>query len=186
MNCENCINWKVCKDHYEVYDDKEALELMSEDGAEECDQFHGYCKDCGYAVKREDGDYYDCHCYERVVKDDDYCSHYCIPDKELAGKEDMIKVIIKAPGRDPAVINISNRLDVLQNIVGGYIETVTIASDLCVICDEEGRYKDYVHNCHIVGIEFVGTILIVGISGEDFCDCPLTLQQIKEMQLIKD
>ena len=44
-----------------------------------------------------------------------------------------IKVIIKEPGRYPRSVNISDTLENLQRTVGGYIETVTLASNLCVI-----------------------------------------------------
>lgn len=49
-----------------------------------------------------------------------------------------IKVIIKQPGRAPYVTNISNTLENLQKTVDGYIETVTLCSDLVIICNEEG------------------------------------------------
>jgi hypothetical protein len=45
-------------------------------------------------------------------------------------------VLIKEPGRNPRHVNISDTLENLQKTVGGYIETVTICSDLVVICDE--------------------------------------------------
>ena len=52
-----------------------------------------------------------------------------------------IGVIIKEPGRVPRHVNISNTLENLQKTVGGYIETVTLCSDIVVICDEEGASK---------------------------------------------
>ena len=47
-----------------------------------------------------------------------------------------MKVIRKKPGCEPEVIDIDNTLAALQQEVGGYIETVTIASDAVVICNE--------------------------------------------------
>lgn len=85
---------------------------------------------------------------------------------------DKITVIRKAPGKAPERIEIENALDALQWEIGGYIETVTLASDLVVICDEEGRLKDKAANCRICGILFVGTILIAGVNGEEFTDVP--------------
>ena len=52
-------------------------------------------------------------------------------------------------------------LKVMQSLVGGYIETVTLADDVVILCDEEGRLKDLPDNCEIGGVMFVGTILIV-------------------------
>ncbi len=85
-----------------------------------------------------------------------------------------MKVIRKKPGALPEVIDIENDLKSLQAEVGGYIETVTLAEDLVIICDEEGRLKGKEPNIALrgVGIDFCGTILIVGVNGEEFCDVP--------------
>lgn len=40
---------------------------------------------------------------------------------------EKIKVIIKEPGKAPEIKTITNDLGTLQSIVGGYIETVTLA-----------------------------------------------------------
>lgn len=52
-----------------------------------------------------------------------------------------MKVIYKAPGCAPEPRDIPNTLEELQATVGGYIETVTIASDAVIICNEEGRLR---------------------------------------------
>lgn len=90
-----------------------------------------------------------------------------------------IDVIIKDPGKKPRHVAISNTLENLQRTVGGYIETVTIATDCVVICDEEGRLKGYEHNCHICGVDFVGTIIIAGINGDELADIPVGYQAFK-------
>lgn len=50
-----------------------------------------------------------------------------------------MKVIYKAPGCAPEPRDIPNTMEELQATVGGYIETVTFATDAVVICNEEGR-----------------------------------------------
>lgn len=95
--------------------------------------------------------------------------------------KEKISVIIKEPGRIPRHVNISSSLGNLQRTVGGYIEAVTLASDLVVICDEEGRFKDYEHCCTVCGVEFVGTIIFAGIEGDDFSDIKLSFQQFKKL-----
>lgn len=72
-------------------------------------------------------------------------------------------------------IIVPNMLHPLQELVGGYIETVTIATDACVICKENGRLTDQEYNCEWCGIGFYGPILIVGVDGEDFTDCPMSV-----------
>lgn len=80
--------------------------------------------------------------------------------------------IKKEPGRRARVVEIENDLKALQQAVGGWIETVTLPNGLCVICDEEGLLKRKSYNTYIGGIDFVGTILIVGVDGENFADVP--------------
>ncbi len=90
-----------------------------------------------------------------------------------------IKVIIKDPGKKPRCVYISNTLENLQKTVGGYIETVTIASDMCIICNEEGRFRNLPYNCDICGVSFVGTIIFVGVSEDEFCDVPVDFDKAK-------
>lgn len=92
-----------------------------------------------------------------------------------------IGVLIKEPGRTPRHVNISDTLENLQKTVGGYIETVKIASDCVVICDEEGRLKGKPWCCNISGADFVGTIVICGVAGEEFADLPIDWKDMKRL-----
>ena len=92
-----------------------------------------------------------------------------------------IGVIIKEPGRVPRHVNISNTLENLQKTVGGYIETVTLCSDLVVICDEEGRIKGKPHCCNIAGVVFVGTVILAGVDGDEFADIPCWYGDFKRL-----
>ena len=53
-----------------------------------------------------------------------------------------------------------------------FVETMKFCTDACVVCDEEGLFKGKEYNCNFLGVNFVGTILLVGIAGEEFCDVP--------------
>lgn len=90
-------------------------------------------------------------------------------------------VFIKRPGEPPRHVNMSLPLENLQRYVGGYIETVTIASDCCIICDEEGRLKGKPHNCTVCGVEFVGDIVFAGVDGEELTDMPIAFKDFKEL-----
>ena len=81
-----------------------------------------------------------------------------------------MKVIIKEPGQRSRVTEIENSLSALQEAVGGYIETVTFAEDCCIICNEEGRLQELPYNLTFCGVSFVGTILFVGVLGDEFAD----------------
>lgn len=87
-----------------------------------------------------------------------------------------MKALIKNPGDESfREIITENDLKSLQRLVGGYIETVTLATDACIICNEEGRIMGMPRNCNYCGIDFVGPILIVGVDEADFCDCPMSV-----------
>ena len=86
--------------------------------------------------------------------------------------------IIKRPFEPIGRIReIDNTLEALQKAVGGYIEAVTIAEDAVIICDEEGLLKRLPYNCNVCGHDLVGTILVLGVDGDEFTDVPLTLAE---------
>lgn len=71
-------------------------------------------------------------------------------------------------------------LHAMQEAVGGYIETVTLAEDAVMIVDEEGLLKALNQNALaslVARQQIVGAAVIVGLTvdtdGEQvFCDCP--------------
>lgn len=85
---------------------------------------------------------------------------------------EKIKVIIKEPGKAPKIKTITNDLGALQSIVGGYIETVTLASDLVIICNEDGKLWNLPYNFDFGGQSFVGTVVFAGIDGDNFASFP--------------
>ena len=84
-------------------------------------------------------------------------------------KENQILVVIKEPGQAPRVEPLfENTLEAFQEAVDGYIEAVTIAEDVVIICNEEGRLRGLPFNVNVCGIGFVGTIVAVGVKGDEF------------------
>lgn len=86
----------------------------------------------------------------------------------------MIK-ILRLPTYGPCEVKqIENTLEALQQEVGGYIETLTLTSDLVLIMDEEGRLKGSSPNipARIFTDGLVGTVIAAGISGEEFASVP--------------
>lgn len=82
---------------------------------------------------------------------------------------------IKIPVEGKAeIIEIDNELKPLQEAVGGYIETLTIASDCCLIVDEEGALKGKPINptASRLGAPLVGDVLVVGVHYDHFVDVP--------------
>ncbi len=96
-----------------------------------------------------------------------------------------IRIFRKRPGEGWQGAEIPNTLEALQKEVGGYIETVTLAKDrkmlTVIICNEDGKLQGLAPNIIIGGELFVGTIIVAGVKGEEFCDVPVsfgTLLQI--------
>lgn len=85
-----------------------------------------------------------------------------------------ITAIIKRPGEDAEVEMIENTLKTFQNLVGGYIECVTIEPGLVAVVDEEGLLKGYSFNMKLGIHQLFGTIVFVGADGEEFTNCPTT------------
>lgn len=86
-----------------------------------------------------------------------------------------MRILMKEPGKGIHCMVIPNELPMLQELVGGYIETYTIAEDVAIVCNEEGKLRGLPYNCTICGENFVGNILFVGVDGDDFTDIPESL-----------
>ncbi len=97
---------------------------------------------------------------------------------------ERIKVIIKSP--EEAVghyLTIPNTLKNLQSIVGGYIQCVPASDDMVIICNEEGRLIGLPNNARICGIDFVGTVVLAGVNGEEFADVPVDIEKFRRLML---
>ena len=80
----------------------------------------------------------------------------------------FIKALVKRPGRPAEMIWLRNTLESYQRIVGGHIEAENLASDVVIICNEEGKLLGLPYNCTLCGEDFVGTIIITGSKRDDF------------------
>ena len=80
----------------------------------------------------------------------------------------LLTVVIKEPCELPRMAAVSNTLETMQQLVGGYIETVTICRDFAIVCNEEGLLRGLLENVEICGNVFVGTIVFVGIRHNRF------------------
>lgn len=92
--------------------------------------------------------------------------------------KEKIRVITKRVGQPPRVVWMSNTLEAFQKAVGGYIETVSLMSDLVIVCDEEGRINDKHYNCSFANIPFFGDIIVVNVFRDKFCSVGTDLYRI--------
>lgn len=94
-------------------------------------------------------------------------------------------VLKKEPGKDPVLTAVENTLSALQEAVDGYIETVTMADDFVVICNEKGCIQSLPYNCTLLGdIDLYGTILIAGMKDDEFTDVSIMAVKVAEVVLV--
>ena len=93
-------------------------------------------------------------------------------------KENLIKALKIAPLERPEICYLENNLESLQKAVSigaeyvGLIEIIDLDERACIVCNEEGRLLGLEPNCKICGADFVGTIILCGIDGDEFADLP--------------
>ena len=86
-----------------------------------------------------------------------------------------MKVLYKPVGKPFELREVPNSLEACQELVGGYIETVTLAEDLILVCNEEGLIRDLPSNPWL-GLDFRGDFFLVGRNGDEFTDVPRSVQ----------
>lgn len=84
-----------------------------------------------------------------------------------------IMAIIKKPGEKAEIKPIRNTIEELQEIVGGYIETLKWTNDSVLIMNEEGKLLGLPVNFPIWNDVIVGTAVVVGTKEDEFTDVPL-------------
>lgn len=104
------------------------------------------------------------------------------------GSKDSIRVIIKKPGDKVGVpTHIVPSLKRLQEIVGGYIEHITVQKGLVILCNEEGKILGLDPNFRIMDgfgnliDNVVGPVIVAGVDGEDFADVPISVDEWEKM-----
>lgn len=89
-----------------------------------------------------------------------------------------IKVVFQSPGDISKVITIENDLKPMNELIGGYLETLTLSNGLVLIMDEEGRLKGLPDNIRCVQVgTIVGPVFITAADGDEFVS--LTTEQIQ-------
>lgn len=96
-----------------------------------------------------------------------------------------LKAIICPANGAPYVAHVSDSLEALQRIVGGYIKTCTVTTDVLILCNEEGRLMNLPENRSLCFSGFCGDCLILGHKGENFTslspeNCRFLFESCKE------
>lgn len=84
-----------------------------------------------------------------------------------------MKVLLVKPFENPQVIDIKDELEVLHELVGGYIECIAIDRGVDIVCNDEGKLMGlplnrplYINNKIVDFIS--GDFFIVGVRGCEF------------------
>lgn len=92
-----------------------------------------------------------------------------------------MRVIIKNPGEQVGHFEeIENELIPMREIVGGPIETVYLGRGLVMIVNEEGKLWMLPENFRTEYDVIVGTAIVAGTCGDEFADCPISLNLWKK------
>lgn len=81
----------------------------------------------------------------------------------------QVRVLVIEPGELPEVREVEHDdLKAFQALVGGYVETVNLTSDIMLICNEEGKLKGLPGNRYIRELDdvIVGIFLICRYNDE--------------------
>ena len=88
-----------------------------------------------------------------------------------------INVIIKTPDEKVGHMEpIRNILADMQEIVGGYLETVPAYGNTIIVCNEEGAIRGFEPNFASPYGIIRGTVFVCSTDEEDFDDCPMDLK----------
>ena len=81
-----------------------------------------------------------------------------------------MRVVVKKPGKVAEGRDIFDTLDCYQQIVGGYIEAVTLTPHLAMLVNEDGKMLGLPRNFTWHGDMILGTVVFVGVKGDEFTD----------------
>ena len=100
----------------------------------------------------------------------------------MAKAKKEIRVINKRVGFDQVEVESPNELEHFQRMVGGFIETVPwyFYNGMVMIVDEEGKLDHRPVNFEWKNDVIVGSVLWCGTDGEEFADCPYSLEEFRK------
>lgn len=87
----------------------------------------------------------------------------------MARKEKTLRCVVYRCGEEPTIEEIPNELHALQELVGGYLERIPLYDNMVILCDDDGKMKRLPLNRTVGRIPIVGTFILVGEKGSEFC-----------------
>lgn len=87
--------------------------------------------------------------------------------------KEKIRIIYRQPLHTAREMTVDNTLEAVQELVGGYIETVPLnMPGVILVCNEEGKLRGMKPNPYPGIPDLVGPWFICGFRGEEFTDVP--------------
>mgnify|MGYP003292857525 CR=1 FL=1 len=80
--------------------------------------------------------------------------------------QNEIKVVMVEPHKNPTITTLKNKLENLQEAVGGLIEFINIEDNVCILCNEEGKLIGLEGNRKVGNDILVGTFYVCGSNNE--------------------
>lgn len=81
--------------------------------------------------------------------------------------QNEIKVIMVEPHKKPTITTLKNKLENLQEAVGGLIEIINIEDNVCILCNEEGKLIGLEGNRRLADDDIiVGAFYVCGSNDE--------------------
>ena len=103
--------------------------------------------------------------------DPDFCPKVFVDEAERAeqneepGAPTVIDVLVIQPGEAPQRESVKDELSTYQEIVGGYIEPITLG-DICILVNEDGKTSGLLPNRRLGGDILVGPMILCGFTEE--------------------
>lgn len=92
-----------------------------------------------------------------------------------------VKVIVIRPGdKYGEEMTVSNNIKSFQKIVDGYVGMVKLDKNFALLYNEMGRLRNLKPSITIMGKEYVGNVIIIGVKEEEFVNVPLSFEEWKE------
>lgn len=80
-----------------------------------------------------------------------------------------IKAVVAEVGKEPEVREITDSLESMQAIVGGYVECIMMPGNIDIYINEEGRLMNLPFNRFVAGLPLVGNIFAVSRDKDGNC-----------------
>lgn len=93
-----------------------------------------------------------------------------------------MRIVIKKAGQFPEVKEIKGTLENLKEIVGGYIECISIYDNLICVCNEEGKLLKLPPNFLFMGDIIVGDVFFCAGAEEEFIS--LSDNQVQDIMTV--